>query len=1051
MSATVYIGGKELASGKSFSSSSGVGITAGKISLSGTTLTLDNVTMTSSEICVDNSGTAGLTIVLKGTNTLTSVDNVAVYIKGNTTIKSTDGNGILTAKMSSTGSKPAIRVITDNSLTIDDCTVKAIGVSGGIGGWASSGTCTATLSIKNATVEATGDGSWASIRNFKSLTLEGSEISSPSGAAFNSSEMCVCTSETSTTAVKATVKITPITYPIYIKGVQVTYKNKGDILGDGTVKMVEKNTYYDVYFTNATISAGSYNVVKASSECTKKVFLTFSGTNNLTSQVDVLSFYNKSEVYFDNDASSVAKVNITSTGTGDVDGVYLNENVKHFGIHKNLDITIKSSGAYGIRNRNSNSFVIENSSINATGGTGAIVSNVKPSLSGVFVETPTWGEYNSNKQGYTTYSDRNSSSASLSTNVKISVGEDYGVKICGNGVNSNNINSIETTLKNNKNVTAGSVSYVVQNDGYKYIMFNGATLKCSGNNVVSTKDNIDIIFKGKNNITQTNCTNPAFVSQGGICVKKSNTSDVSEANITCSGSAFDAIKDVSVYNTKIKAVSSASNCVYCKAEFYCYNSEANLTGTSAAIAGSTTVSLNASYVTSESYDTSSKKWSAATADIKRGYGIIIFGTDLTKDKTTYGIDDCVSYDPTANKLTLSLDLSYTTKNAELLLEVYKKDLTIETTGTSTFSTASNCIKIVNAGTVTFTGNGTLSCESTSNYNQAAIYADNANVKIVETTISASAIKGMGINVYKGSLTIDHSTVTAKSYSNYCANASNKITLNDCEITTPEGGKAGSYLCDANGNPLKETTCKITPSDYDLYIAGIQVTSKNASKITGTGISGTVSYDRATKTLTLNKATIKGTDNGAIKTSEDLTIKLVGSSTISASSSYVISGGQNLCITSTSSGTLNSTGSAGRYNILIGKSGTTTIEKCNVNITGGKNGIESGHLNYLSSVKVNNANVTIEGSEVATKDLAGFSLTNCYFESPRGAKYNSSLGGVAYNGALCKSLTIKMGADAIETITTVDSQDGKIYNTAGVLVDENYHGIVIKNGKKYFQK
>lgn len=44
-------------------------------------------------------------------------------------------------------------------------------------------------------------------------------------------------------------------------------------------------------------------------------------------------------------------------------------------------------------------------------------------------------------------------------------------------------------------------------------------------------------------------------------------------------------------------------------------------------------------------------------------------------------------------------------------------------------------------------------------------------------------------------------------------------------------------------------------DYPLRVAGIQVTSSNASNITGSGISGKVSYNNSTKTLTLNNTTI----------------------------------------------------------------------------------------------------------------------------------------------------------------------------------------------------
>ena len=72
--------------------------------------------------------------------------------------------------------------------------------------------------------------------------------------------------------------------------------------------------------------------------------------------------------------------------------------------------------------------------------------------------------------------------------------------------------------------------------------------------------------------------------------------------------------------------------------------------------------------------------------------------------------------------------------------------------------------------------------------------------------------------------------------------------------------------------------------YPLWVGGVQVTSANASAVTGDGISGTVSYDRATKTLTLENATITGKSfippSNIYSDGEDLKIKLVGTNTLS---------------------------------------------------------------------------------------------------------------------------------------------------------------------------
>ena len=68
--------------------------------------------------------------------------------------------------------------------------------------------------------------------------------------------------------------------------------------------------------------------------------------------------------------------------------------------------------------------------------------------------------------------------------------------------------------------------------------------------------------------------------------------------------------------------------------------------------------------------------------------------------------------------------------------------------------------------------------------------------------------------------------------------------------------------------------------YGLTVAGVAVTDENANNITGDGIiGGSVSYDAANKTLTLNGATLEGS---VVRSSNDaLTIHLVGANTINA--------------------------------------------------------------------------------------------------------------------------------------------------------------------------
>ena len=72
------------------------------------------------------------------------------------------------------------------------------------------------------------------------------------------------------------------------------------------------------------------------------------------------------------------------------------------------------------------------------------------------------------------------------------------------------------------------------------------------------------------------------------------------------------------------------------------------------------------------------------------------------------------------------------------------------------------------------------------------------------------------------------------------------------------------------------------SVYDIRIGNIAITDNNASNITGEGITGTISYDDETHTLTLNNATIEPEMEAAgidYTGTADLTICLIGSSTV----------------------------------------------------------------------------------------------------------------------------------------------------------------------------
>ena len=61
----------------------------------------------------------------------------------------------------------------------------------------------------------------------------------------------------------------------------------------------------------------------------------------------------------------------------------------------------------------------------------------------------------------------------------------------------------------------------------------------------------------------------------------------------------------------------------------------------------------------------------------------------------------------------------------------------------------------------------------------------------------------------------------------------------------------ALLCLCMVMALMPTVAFAEPTSYNLWVGGVEVTSDNASNITGEGITrGKVTYDHNTKTLTL---------------------------------------------------------------------------------------------------------------------------------------------------------------------------------------------------------
>ena len=184
-------------------------------------------------------------------------------------------------------------------------------------------------------------------------------------------------------------------------------------------------------------------------------------------------------------------------------------------------------------------------------------------------------------------------------------------------------------------------------------------------------------------------------------------------------------------------------------------------------------------------------------------------------------------------------------------------------------------------------------------------------------------------------------------------------------------------------------------DYNLKIAGVQVTSANCNDLSDIdGVTGTVKYNPNTKTLTLDNATINATgDNDGIYGKIDgLTVEVKGTVNVTAQSSAL---NFQSSATLTGDGTLNATsGDCGIY-----AETDLTLDGLTVNAKG-KWGI-TGYDGSVERLTIRNATVTAEGTEGSIDAWKTLTLDGCAITQPAGAAFDESLKGVALNGQLVK--------------------------------------------------
>lgn len=461
--------------------------------------------------------------------------------------------------------------------------------------------------------------------------------------------------------------------------------------------------------------------------------------------------------------------------------------------------------------------------------------------------------------------------------------------------------------------------------------------------------------------------------------------------------------------------------------------------------------------------------SSASVKADLEFGIKVAGVEVTSnmryDLTEIpGVSGKVSFDPNTRTLTLENATIEADVDDYAIYNESCSDLNIEVIGTCRISTSEYAAIGICESTSIYGDNGSNLFLDVQTW-ACAIYLDKAPLDIVNCTVEAEGanwgIAGNGEDTEV--LTIRNSVVKVniKKKDDGCASIYNigNLVLDGCSIIEPSGAAYDKTLKSValNGEVVKDKVV-IAPKNYGIKVANVEVTEANCKDLVGiTGVSGKVSFDPATKTLTLDNATItisEGNDTGIANNEvDDLTIKLIGENKVTTKKTSLglfkpttITGNGSLYVTSEN------------YCGIDMKDTPITIEDTRLYVKSGMYGI-AGYSGVEPEVlTIRNSNVEVEGTiEGSLTYLKNLILDGCSITQPSGAAFDAAVRGVALNGEVVKDkVVIEPDANGINDITVdVTARKQGIFTVEGVKLTQQWEnlptGIYIVDGIKRVKK
>ena len=428
--------------------------------------------------------------------------------------------------------------------------------------------------------------------------------------------------------------------------------------------------------------------------------------------------------------------------------------------------------------------------------------------------------------------------------------------------------------------------------------------------------------------------------------------------------------------------------------------------------------------------------SSALAMAQDSYGFKIADVEVTSENckdlsVIEGVEGKISYNPETNTLTMQ---DATIDNVDNGIFINSSEgLNIEVLGDNSITTENVCITGW-ASPCRIGGSGTLRLKSAES---AGIYAFCSQTVIEGVKLYTEGLYGIGGNDGESGeeLIVRNAYVEATGSNGSLCDFQN-VVLDGCSITQPAGAAFDANLHAVALNGVKVTDkVVVQPENYGILIAGKDVTTKNCADLSIIeGVSGNVSFDPDTKTLTLANATIEVDGSNAIynNTYKDLVIRLLGTNTINVTNSAGIYLCESTAIKGESGAKLSITND--RCAVLF-ESSPLEIVNCWLEVEGDW-GISANDNVAEEVLTIRNSHVEATGPTGSICDIAGLKLEGCYIDIPSKAAYDADTKSVAMNGETVTSrVVIEPNSYGIyiadKPVTTLNYKDlTSIYGVSG---------------------